>query len=452
MIDGLKPYPKYKDSGLKWLGRIPGHWGVRRLKQVCRFAYGDSLSKDVRQSGEIPVYGSNGCVGFHNKMNTHAPCLVIGRKGSFGKVNYSSAPVFAIDTTFYVDDRTTPNNLRWLFYVLGWVALDAVSKDSAVPGLDRGDAYDRVLPYLTDFDEQTAIARFLDHVNRRIERYIRAKKKLIALLNEQKQVIIHRAVTRGFDTNVRLKSSGVEWLAQTPEHWEIRRNGQLFVQRNQTGFAELPILEVSLKTGVRIRNLDNSTRKQVMSDRTKYKRAVRGDIAYNMMRMWQGAVGVCAVDGLVSPAYVVARPLHSIESRYYASLFRTTAYMGEVDSYSRGIVKDRNRLYWEDFKRMASPYPPPDEQVRIADAIEENTGTINDAIAQAYHEIDLIREYRTRLVADVVTGQLDVREAAAKLPEEPSELQPIDDGETSIESEEALNDSDLEAETVEEHV
>lgn len=162
-----------------------------------------------------------------------------------------------------------------------------------------------------------------------------------------------------------MKYSGVEWLGKVPEHWEVRRNGRLFAQRNETGFGHLPVLEVSLRTGVRVRDFEKSERKQVMSDRDKYKRALTGDIAYNMMRMWQGAVGVAPVDGLISPAYVVARPLPGTESRYFERLFRTAAYMREVDSYSRGIVKDRNRLYWEDFKAIPTCYPTPGEQKSI---------------------------------------------------------------------------------------
>ena len=174
--------------------------------------------------------------------------------------------------------------------------------------------------------EQTAIVRFLDHADRRIRRYIRAKQKLIALLEEQKQAIIHHAVTGQIEVRTgqpypAYKPSGVEWLEEVPKHWEMVRNGRLFVQRNEIGFPELPILEVSLKTGVRIRDFENSDRKQAMSDRSMYKRAAKGDIAYNMMRMWQGAVGLAPVDGLVSPAYVVAKPLPGTEPRYYGALF-----------------------------------------------------------------------------------------------------------------------------------
>ncbi len=92
-----------------------------------------------------------------------------------------------------------------------------------------------------------------------------------------------------------MKDSGIPWLGQIPAHWECQRNGRLFVQRNETGFSRLPILEVSLRTGVQVRDFDSSNRKQVMADGDLYKRAAKGDIAYNTMRMWQGAVGVAPV-------------------------------------------------------------------------------------------------------------------------------------------------------------
>ena len=156
-----------------------------------------------------------------------------------------------------------------------------------------------------------------------------------------------------------------------------------------------------LRTGVQIRDLENSDRKQMMTVRSDYKREVNGDIAYNMMRMWQGAVGVVPVDGLVSPAYVVAKPLRGTEPRYFGALFRTRPYMAEVNKHSRGIVKDRIRLYWEDFKQMPSPCPPPNEQVLISDAIEQSMVAIQSGISRILRQIDLLREYQTRLIADV---------------------------------------------------
>src|SRR3954452_25363051 len=104
------------------------------------------------------------------------------------------------------------------------------------------------------------------------------------------------------------RDSRVPWIGKILANWKVVRNGNVFSQRNQTNYGHLPILEVSLRTGVRVRDFSGAARKQVMSDVSKYKRAAKGDLAYNMMRLWQGAVGVAPVDGLVSPAYVVAMP------------------------------------------------------------------------------------------------------------------------------------------------
>jgi len=123
-----KPYPKYKPSGVEWLGDVPEHWEVMPLKFVCRFAYGDSLSAEDREDGDYSVYGSNGAVGTHNKPNTLAPVIVVGRKGSYGKINFSNVPVFSIDTTYFIDTRFTKNSLHWLKYSLQPLKLDKVQK------------------------------------------------------------------------------------------------------------------------------------------------------------------------------------------------------------------------------------------------------------------------------------------------------------------------------------
>lgn len=203
------------------------------------------------------------------------------------------------------------------------------------------------------------------------------------------------------------KDSGLPWLGRVPAHWDIRRNGRLFAQRNETGYGSLPILEVSLRTGVRVRDMDDLKRKQVMSDREKYKRAVKNDIAYNMMRMWQGAVGVAPEDGLVSPAYVVARPYPEAEPRYFSYLFRTDAYKHEADGYSRGIVKDRNRLYWEDFKRMPSCVPPRDEQQAIADYLDANATQVRRFIRNRQRLIEVLGEQKQAIINQAVTRGLD---------------------------------------------
>ena len=440
-----EPYLSYRDSGLPWLGSVPEHWAVRQLGQFGTFSKGKGGNKEDEVPTGIP------CVRYGDLYTTHENFIQKSRSYISTATAENYAPIEYGDVLFAASGETIdeigksavnliqskaccggdvilfrPNQeieARFLGYATNCMPA-ATQKASMGRGITVIHIYADRLKHLSlgvpPLLEQTAIVRFLDHADRRIRRYIRAKEKLIALLEEQRQAIIHQAVTGQTDVRTGLpysayKDSGVEWLGNVPEHWAMRRNGQIFVQRNETGFPGLPILEVSLRTGIRIRDFENSNRKQVISNRSMYKRAVKGDIAYNMMRMWQGAAGVAPVDGLVSPAYVVAKPLAGTDTRYFGALFRTSAYMAEVDKYSRGIVKDRNRLYWEDFKRMPSPCPPPEEQAVIAGGIAHITGHIDHGVSGIERQIEALREYRTRLIADVVTGKLDVRAAAAAL-------------------------------------
>ena len=440
MIGEIKAYPSYKTSGVGWLGEVPAHWKIERLKSSINNVIQQTVD---RQNSDLYVamehveswtgrlIPSGTGVAFDSQVKCFRPGDVLFGKlrPYLAKVTSPTSYGVCVGEFLVLRPRNSGVTSPFLQQLLcSKPFIDAVNSSTFGAKMPRADwqFIGGMAIASPPLPEQTAIVRFLDHADRRIRRYIHAKQKLIALLEEEKQVIIHRAVTRGLDPNARLKPSGVEWLGEVPEHWEVVRNGQLFVQRNETDFPELPILEVSLKTGVRIRDLENSDRKQIMTVRGEYKRAVNGDIAYNMMRMWQGAVGVAPVDGLVSPAYVVAKPLRGNAPRYFSALFRTSAYMAEVDKYSRGIVKDRNRLYWDDFKQMPALRPPPYEQTAIVCYLDKATADIDTAIDRARRQIDLLREYRTRLIADVVTGKLDVRKAVARLPDETETSQAMD--------------------------
>ncbi len=195
---GLNPDAPLRPSGIPWLGSVPAHWEVRRLKNICRFGYGDSLPDEARMGGSIPVYGSNGQVGWHRQSNTKGECIVIGRKWSFGKVHYSAEPVFAIDTTFLIDHRCTEANIRWLYYLLDCLRLDAVSKDSAVPGLNREDAYQQIGLYPPP-DEQAAIVAHIDQATAEIDAAIARARREIALMDEYRARLIADAVTGRLD-------------------------------------------------------------------------------------------------------------------------------------------------------------------------------------------------------------------------------------------------------------
>jgi type I restriction enzyme, S subunit len=462
MIEDLKPYPEMKDSGEPGLGCVPKHWEVLPLCAIAK------PRKVINQEHLelLSVYLGRGVIPFsaaaEKRTNPTSDDLskyqavepgdfVLNNqqawRGSVGVSRYKGivSPAYLVLT---LDGRLYREFADRLFSDRGMVAQYVVSS-RGVGSIQRNLYWPhlkRVATLVPPASEQSAIVRFLNHADAYIRRYISAKQKVIKLLEEERQAIIHRTVTRGLDPNVPLKPSGVEWLGEVPEHWEVGRVGRLFVQRNEVGFGTLPILEVSLRTGVRVRAFGGSERKQIMSDREKYKRACKGDIAYNMMRMWQGAVGVAPCDGLISPAYVVARPIAGTIPEYFTELFRTTEFMAEVDRNSKGIVKDRNRLYWEDFKRIVVAYPPPEEQSAIVAGIRKRTEILDQGVELTERELAVVRELRTRMVADVVTGKLDVREAAAKLPEIAPETEPLGETDDLAQDEELAEAAELEVE------
>jgi type I restriction enzyme S subunit len=460
MIDGLRPYSDMKASGVEWLPALPDGWKIHRAKYSFREADDRSASGDEEllsvshKTGVTPRSQKNITMFMAESYEGHKVCrpgdVVVNTMWAWMAAIGVSRQVGIVSPAYGIYRPRTADRFepKFLDYLLRTEVYRAEYLRSS-----RGVTTSRLRLYPPDFlnipfvqpplDEQRLIVQFLDWHGAQTAKLIRAKKKIIGLLNEQKQAIIHRAVTRGLDPNAKLKPSGIVWLDSMPEHWGAKRNGTLFTQRNQTGFPDLPILEVSLRTGVRIREFDANARKQIMSDREKYKRAAKGDIAYNMMRMWQGAVGVVPEDGLVSPAYVVAVPLPDVEASYFLNLFRTSACIGEIDGRSRGIVKDRNRLYWEDFKQIWCPFPPPHEQRAIVEFIYNYSAAVAEPVARALREMELLHEFRTRIIADVVTGKLDVREFAVGLPESAA-VEPADDLAEDDGLDEAIDDAENE--------
>ncbi len=425
----LAPYPEYKDSGVPWLGKIPKHW--QALPNRALFAEVNdrnhpdepllsvTIGKGVIRQSDLLANSSKKDSSNENKANYKLvqPRDIAYNKmrawqGAVGVSNYRGI----VSPAYIVVRPRGEQNPEYFHYLLRTPAF-AKEAERWSYGITsdqwslRAEDFKQIYCSLPPKEEQEGIVRFLAHTDDRINRLIRAKQRLIELLNEQKQAIIHRAVTRGRDPNVHLKPSGIDWLGEVPEHWEIRRNLRIFRERNERGRDDLPVLIVSLRTGVTIgEDVDEDGRpRRLIEDRSAYKFAAEGDIAYNMMRMWQGAVGVVPTNGLVSPAYIVARPLAGMDSRYFTLLFCTKAYKDEINRKSRGIVSDRNRLYWGEFKELVTPVPSPEDQRRIIEHIANESARIDAAITRSQREIDLLREYRTRLIADVVTGKLDVR-------------------------------------------
>jgi type I restriction enzyme S subunit len=202
----------------------------------------------------------------------------------------------------------------------------------------------------------------------------------------------------------------VEWIGDVPAHWTIRRLSSLFAEKAEEGLSDLPILSVSIHDGVSDEELDPGELERKVSrseDRSKYKRVIPGDLVYNMMRAWQGGFGAVQTLGMVSPAYVVARPKSEFSTQFIEHLLRTSNAVEEMRRHSRGVADFRLRLYWEEFKAIEVALPPPSEQHAIVEFLSRETVKIDALVEEQRRLIELLKEKRQAVVSQAVTKGLD---------------------------------------------
>lgn len=262
--------------------------------------------------------------------------------------------------------------------------------------------------YVPPRSSQRAIADYTDRETEQIDALVVEIEKLLELLAERRRALITRSVTRGLDPRAPLRYSGVPWLGEIPSHWKTRRLAWLFRERDARGKPDLPLLAVSINTGVSVRQFSDDRIETTAADFKTYKVARRGDVVFNKMRMWQGAVGIAPQDGLVSPDYVVAAPTGALLPSYASLLFRTGMFSAECARRSHGIVWDRLRLYWAGFRDIVVPLPSIDIQRAIVDHVAGATAMIDALVAAAENAIALLRERRATLIAAAVSGRIKV--------------------------------------------
>jgi len=288
--------------------------------------------------------------------------------------------------------------------------------------------------------EQRLMLRFLAHMDRRVRRYISAKKKLIALLNEQKQAIIHRAVTRGLDSGARFKPSGVDWLRDLPEHWAVSRVKNEFVCLNRR---RVPLSAIQ-RGGMTLRLYDYYGASGVIDKVDEYLfddelLLIAEDGANLVLRNLPLAIIARGKFWVNNHAHILKPRRGNLE--FLAGLMESLSYFPWISGAAQPkLTQDR-------LLGISIGVPPADEQNKIARWMKVETLPLEHAMARSQKEIELLREYRTRLVADVVTGKLDVREAAARLPDEHDEPEPLDDADASVEDDDeaALDEASEEA-------
>ncbi|WP_298442822.1 restriction endonuclease subunit S [Ferrimicrobium sp.] len=442
----LAPYPAYKDSGVPWLGDVPEHWEVTRLGALLRERgekNDDLITTEVlsvlRARGVIP-YAEKGNIG--NKKSDDIARYKIVRQndivvnsmnviiGSVGLSEYYGclSPVYYVLTRRAADDD--PRYLNAYFQSFPFqrslvrIGNGILAHRMRIPmELLKLELFPRP-PAI----EQAAIVKFLDYMDRRIRRYIRAKQKLIKLLEEQKKAIIHRAVTRGLDPNVRLKPSGVEWLGDVPEHWDVVSLGR--IGRFSKGSGGTKSDDVSdgipcIRYGdlyTRYEFFITASRSFVTSERAvDYAAVIYGDVLFAGSGETLDEIGksaVCLIKGRVCCGgdVLIFRPSREMSPRFLGYVSDAPQSVHQKSCMGRGVTI--MHIYTDDLKYLKLAIPPLAEQAAVVMFLDDATANIDVTISHAKQEISLLNEYRTRLIADVVTGKLDVREATAVLPDD----------------------------------
>jgi type I restriction enzyme S subunit len=442
VINGLRSYSAYKPSGVPWLGDVPEHWDVLQLGRIGVFSKGSGGTKDDEVLDGIPCIRYGDLYTTHKyfisqirsyispaKAGTYTPTkrgdVLFPTSGEtieeIGKsaVNLIHAQVFC-GGDLIIFRPTVPMEPKFAGYALDCAAAQT-QKSLMGRGITIMHIYSGQLKYLwlplPTLPDQAAIVRFLDHADEQIQRYIASKERLIALLEEERQALIHQAVTRGLDPNVRLKPSSVEWLGDVPEHWEVMPLKRAFVSMDY-GISD----SGSQTGGVRLLTMGNIRDGSVTVPSTGGVTAVdqslllgKNDLLFNRTNSAELVAKVGLFSGHDSPvtfaSYLVRmRSRSSNEPEYLNMALNETTFLAQARREAVPSLHQSN-LNPTRYGRIQISLPPKEEQKTILSALAEKTNGLKTSMELAHRQIELIEEYRTRLIADVVTGKIDVREA-----------------------------------------
>lgn len=451
MIAGLKPYAEMKDSEVPWLGSLPKHWLVRPNRAL----FSEIKSRDTVDEQMLSVTIKRGVIAQRDllsdsskkdssRQDKSAYKLVCPGDVAYNKMRAWQGAVGVsglrgIVSPAYVVMRSIGHVVPRYFHYLLRTPAFAKEAERWSYGITsdmwslRPEHFKLICCCVPPVEEQAAIVRFLDYADRRIRRAIAAKQKLIRLLEEQKQAIIHRAVTRGLDPDVRLKPSGIEWLGDVPEHWAVLAFARVVVDGPRNGISpsihENGDVESFSIAAIRNGKVDvrDADKKYVSGDKSALTQAYslrQGDVLIvrgNGNVRLVGKAGLVEIDmpNRVYPDLLMrVRMTQKCTPTFAVALLGCRSVRDQIETFARtavGTFKINN----QQVRQLRIALPPVSEQEVICDWISKVMGSLDRSQRRFDREIALLREYRTRLIADVVTGKLDVREAAAKLPESP---------------------------------
>ena len=431
----MKPYPKYKDSGVEWLGEVPEGWKLKKLKYAScinptKEATLDKNSSElvtflpmesVSESGQIscdnkkPISSMWSGFTYFKKHDVIiakiTPCFENG-KGAL--LNNLDTEIGFGSTEFHVLRAIENVSSAFLFYVTRTYQFRLLGEAfmSGAAGQKRvsTDFLENFFIALPSCSEQTTIATFLDRKTAEIDTLIANKERLIKLYEEKKKAVINQAVTKGLNPDAEMKDSGVEWLGEIPKHWEVKRLRHLFeIKKRIAGELGHDVLSITQR-GIKVKDIE-SMDGQISSDYSKYQLVMKGDFAMNHMDLLTGYVDLSKYNGVTSPDYRVFSLSDTNNcDRYFLYLFQLGYKRKIFYAFGRGAAQfGRWRFPAEEFKAFGFPIPPVSEQTTIVHHIETQCSRIDAIINKLKKQINLFKEYRTALISEAVTGKIDVR-------------------------------------------
>jgi type I restriction enzyme S subunit len=414
-------YERYKDSGVEWLGEIPEHWELKKMKFLTQ-----NISEKVH-SGKyfLPYLGLENIESWTGKK-LETESIVDGIANIFKpddilfcKLRPYLAKVYlskedGICTTEFLVLRSSKFSQKYLFFLLlskPFISLvNSSVYGSKMPRASWDFIGSQAFP-IPPIAEQERIAEFLDRKCGEIDEAIAKKQRLIELLDEQKTILINQAVTKGLNPDAPMKDSAIDWLGQIPAHWETKKLKYLFREvdnRSENGSETL--LSLRMCEGLVPHN-DVSEKRIQAENLIGYKKIKKGQIVMNRMRAAIGLFGLASCSGLVSPDYAVFDPWKKLEEQYFLWLFKTDALKDTFRLESKGLGTGSSgflRLYFDRFGMIKVPFPGVQEQKQIVAYIDTTSTAISKAVSRINKHIEIMKELKQILIAEAVTGKIKV--------------------------------------------
>lgn len=431
----LKKYSKYKDSGIDWIGPIPTHWETIRTRFVLKTISGNGFPEDLqgKKEGEYPFYKCsdiNTAVTFVDDANNYVDSddvaknkwdiiaknsILLAKIGEALKKNHrkiNRRDCLIDNNMMALSIRSQSISLTYLYYLMMLIRMEWFVNPGAVPSVDVNKFRSFRIPELPQ-SEQVQIEAFLDDKTAKIDDLIAKKERMIELLKEERAAVINQAVTKGLDPKVEMQDSGIEWLGGIPKNWAIKR--LKYVGRAIIGLTYAP--EDVFPDGILVLRSSNVQDGQITFDDNVYVNkpikeelfVKEGDILLCSRNGSRALIGKCARinnehEGSTFGAFMTV--FRGKANRFVFYVFNSTIFSFHIGSFLTATI---NQLTTENLNSIVVALPPENEQKAIADYLDVKTAQIDGQIALERRLIELLKEYRTALISEAVTGKIDVR-------------------------------------------